>query len=41
LSCYLGNVLVVQPFLPPTSKKNMLSVLLMKRPPPHFNQPSG
>jgi hypothetical protein len=37
LSCYLGNVLVVQPFFSPTNKKiykKMLSVLLLRRPLP-------
>jgi hypothetical protein len=28
LSCYLGGIVIVQPFLP-----KMLSILLMKRPP--------
>jgi hypothetical protein len=34
LSCYLGGIVIVQPFL-----QNMLSVLLMKRH-PHSKQPS-
>jgi hypothetical protein len=33
LSCYLGNVLVVQPFLPPTSKKNVVCFAHEKTPP--------
>jgi hypothetical protein len=30
LSCYLGNVLVVQPFLPPTSKKYYIKCCLFR-----------
>jgi hypothetical protein len=35
LSCYLGGIVIVQPFM-----QKMLSVLLMKIP-PHFKQPCG
>jgi hypothetical protein len=35
LSCYLGNVVVVQPFLPPTSKKIVVCSAHKKDPLPN------
>jgi hypothetical protein len=47
LSCNLGNVLVVQPFLPPTTNIYIYMYIYNvvcfahEKTPPHFKQPSG